>query len=294
MWPRLVAIVVLVSMPGPGCRAPAPAPEEPSTTPIASPSPEPEPEPADCAPSSFEPTDDGFVWIVGDQRVRFVASEEADDLAYNYRRRQVRLEAVDGGTGSLSADCYTETDCDVPPDAEGRDRWCLVSNGLDGSHGLFDLLAPLRPCETPLELLEAMAIRSTSPTCLRTALVTYPGAAYDELGFFSEIMAEEGVPAEVIAEVDALAKEAADADRGHGDPEDDARSAAALRTLRERIAPYTTTSAAWRVDLLAARALARLEDRYPATLVGPEETFYDLRSEDPWDIVPTPAPWARP
>ena len=36
------------------------------------------------------------MWSIGAQQVRFRATEQAGELAYNYRRRTVRLETVDG------------------------------------------------------------------------------------------------------------------------------------------------------------------------------------------------------
>ncbi len=276
-----VAVVLLLS-----CAKASPiAPAPPPTIAAAAPPPQ-------CNRSAFVPTADGVVWSIGGQQVRFRATEETGELAYNYRRRTVRIDAVDGGA-FIASSCYAETDCGAPPDADGDDRWCLATHGLEGAHTLFDLIAPHRPCESPIELLEALAAHATAPACLRVALGTYPGAAYDQVGFLEEDLATQGVPPDVITAVIAHAKAAEDLDSGVRDPAEQAAAAAALRDLRQAIAPYLALGPAWKLDLLAARALATLERRYPATLVGPDEALDDVVSTDPWQTVPTPAPWAR-
>lgn len=290
LWPALLLACTKPSPPAvepPAAALTSAGPAGPDTTAA--------PAAAACSTSTFTPTEGGVVWSSGAHRVRFRAIEEAGELAYNYRRRTVRMEAVDGESAYLESSCYTETDCDAPNDADGNERWCLVAHGLRGAPTLFELVARHRPCESAMELLEALAVHSASPTCFRVALGSYPGIVYDELGYLSETMATQGVPAEVITAVEAHAKAANDADGGRQDPQDEAASAAALRELRQVLAPYTTTEAAWQVDLLAARALASLEDRHPYTLVGPDETFYDVVSttEDPWTTVPTAPPWVK-
>lgn len=248
-----------------------------------------------CNPSRFEPSAEGFTWIVGGTSIQFRTSETTEaQYAYNYRRRTARVESIGDPTIYLESSAYTETDCGAPPDPEGNDVWCLVSHGLVGAGSLFPLVQAHRPCETGLELLEAFALHSTAPTGFRVALGTYPGALYDEMGELSERMAEQGLEAELIEMIDAHAKAAQDADHGYNRPEDNAKCAAALREARKLLAPHTHLEAAWTADLVAERALARLERRYPYTLVGPNETFYDVvdPDADPWVIQPTPPPWS--
>jgi hypothetical protein len=248
-----------------------------------------------CNPSRFERSAEGFTWIVGDASLRFRTREEAaDEPAYNYRRRTARIELVDDPSVFLESSAYTETDGDAPPDPEGNDRWYLVSHGLVGAGSFFALVQAHRPCESGLELLEAFAQRSTAPTCFRVALPTYPGALYEEMGMLSEEMAEQGLERGLIEAIDAHAKRAEDAYQGYDRPEDTAKCAAALEEARKLLAPHTGLEAAWKADLVAARSLARLQRRYPDTLVGPQETFYDVvdTAADPWVVEPTPAPWS--
>ncbi len=251
--------------------------------------------PAACNPSRFDPTPEGFTWTVGDATLEFRAHETAEaEYAYNYRRRTARIESVDDPSIFLESSAYTETDCGAPPDADGNDVWCLVSHGLVGASSLFPLIEAHRPCESGLEILEAFAIHSTSPTSFRVALPTYPGALYEELGMLSEEMAEQGMEPALLEEIDAYAHEAEDADQGYDRPEDNAKCAAALEKARALLAPHTGLAGAWKADLVAARSLARLQRRYPYTLVGPRETFYDVVDADasPWIIQPTPSPWS--
>lgn len=250
-----------------------------------------------CNPSRFERSAEGFTWVIGGASLRFRTHEKVEEqYTYNYRRRTARIESIDDPTIYLESSPYTETDCGAPPDPEGNDLWCLVSHGLYGAESLFPLIEAHRPCESGLELLEAFALHSTAPTGFRVALTTYPGALYEELGELSEQMAEQGLEAGLIEAIDAHAKAAEDAYQGYDRPEDNAKCAAALAEARKLLAPHTRLEAAWRADLVAMRALARLEKRYPYTLVGPRETFYDVVDShtDPWIMKPTPPPWSGP
>lgn len=76
--------------------------------------------------------------------------------------------------------------------------------------------------------------------------------------------------------------------------EDNAKVAKILRSLRKTIAPYTHLEAAWALDLLATRALATVEVRYPYTIVGEGNRFYDVVEGDGETekiIRDTEAPW---
>ncbi len=261
---------------------PPPAPTQPDATPEPT---------ARCSPSRFETTDDGITWRVGDAKIPLSVSQRNGEHRYNYTNRTVRIEAPATPGVFLEASCYTETDCGAEKDADGNDRWCLVSHGLSGASTWFGLVAEHRPCESPLELLEAFALHAPSPTCLREALPTYPGALYETTEPYDR-MVEAGVPAEVVASLDRHAKAAMDADRGYNDPGDNAKAAEALRALRELIAPHTQGEAAWGLDLLAARALARLEGRYPNTLVGRGNRYYDVGGAGGEEIRETDAAWA--
>ncbi|MCH9680503.1 MAG: hypothetical protein K0V04_03635 [Deltaproteobacteria bacterium] len=250
-----------------------------------------------CHPSRFDRSSDGFTWIVGDATIEFRTHETVEaEYAYNYRRRTARIESIDDPSIFLESSAYTETDCGAPPDSEGNDVWCLVSHGLVGAHSLFPLIETHRPCESGLELLEAFALHSTSPTSFRVALATYPGALYEQLGVSSEEMAEQGMEAALIEKIDVYAHAAEQADQGYDRPEDNAKCAAALEEARVLLAPHLGLAAAWKADLVAARALAGLQRRYPYTLVGPRETFYDVvdTNADPWTVQPTAPPWSTP
>lgn len=249
-----------------------------------------------CTSSSFESTPTGVAWRIGDRTVEFTSTVEFSESAseYNYRRRTVHLvhDGID-----LHASCYPETDCDVPDDAEGHDRWCLVSHGLRREHLLRSLFEGSTPCESSLELLEGLAQHSAAPTCFRAALPTYPGAPWEKLAELSEPLQEEGVPAATLAELERLAKAANDADRGYNDPVDNAAVAKALRELDALLVEHAHHEAAWELRLVVARSLARVEARYPATLVGPKEVLYDAwfgAGEEPPKITRTAAPWDGP
>ncbi len=249
-----------------------------------------------CAASSFERTSSGVTWQLGDRSIEFASTIEwlEDESDYNYRRRTVHLVS---GDVDLAASCYAETDCDVPDDADGKDRWCLVSHGLQGEWSLPALLGAANPCESSFELLEGLAQHSAAPTCFRAALATYPGAPWEKLGELAEPLREGGLEAETLAELDRLAKEANDADHGYNDPADNAAAARALRKLSALLADQAPQKPVWELRLLVDRALARVEARYPATLVGPGEVLYDARfgtGEEPPEIVPTAEPWAGP
>jgi len=227
-----------------------------------------------CQPSSFERTSTGVAWRVGDAVVEFAETLEwlETESAYNYRRRTVQLSH---GEVALASSCYTETDCDVPDDPDGGKRWCLVSHGLDGSATLRALEQTRHACESPLEILEGLTQHSAAPTCFRVALGTYPGAAWEELGVLASELQAQGVSAETLAEIERLAKAAQDADRGYNDPADNAKAAAALEALQTVLAQHMDLEPAWQLGLLISRSLARLQDRYPATLVGPNDKLYD-------------------
>lgn len=252
-----------------------------------------------CNPSTFERDAEGrIVWRIGDASVRFAATEELEaDTTYHYRRRSIRIEAVDDPAVHLESACYPETDCGAPPPPDDPDEelWCLVSHGMYGFSAFFELIARHRPCEAPLDLFEGLVLQAPSPTCFRVGLPIYPGAAYEALGEQHEALVAAGIPQEVIERFDAHAEAAEHADRGMNDPEDNARAAVALDALRAALAPYTEQEAAWIVDVTAARALARVRPRYPYVLVGPGEKLYDVVSTetDPWTLAPTPAPWGR-
>lgn len=249
-----------------------------------------------CAASSFERTSDGVTWRLGDRSIEFASTIEwlEDESDYNYRRRTVHLVS---GDVDLAASCYAETDCDVPDDADGKGRWCLVSHGLEGEWSLPALIDTANPCESSLEVLEGLAQHSAAPTCFRAALPIYPGAPWEKLGELSEPLREGGLPAATLADFERLAKAANDADKGYNDPADNAAAAQALRQLDDLLSDQAPQESIWELKLMVARALARVEGRYPATLVGPDEVLYDAWlgvGEDPPKIVPTAAPWARP
>jgi hypothetical protein len=145
-------------------------------------------------------------------------------------------------------------------------------------------------------LLEALALHATAPTCFRVGLSVHPSSLYDEMGVLSEEMAAQGIEPQLIERIEAHAREAEQAYKGYDRPEDNAKAAAALLKARALLVPHMRREAAWKADLLAARALARLQKRYPYTLVGPEETFYDVVDfgADPWVVQLTPSPWSGP
>ena len=250
---------------------------------------------AACMTSRFEPAPGGVTWVIGDRRVAFRTHQTLAEQGANYQRRTVRVELADDPSRGIEASCYTETDCDVPADTHGNERWCLVSHRSLDAASLFEAFTRVRACEPTLELLEGLAMHSAAPTCMRAALGTYPGLVHDRLGELAEGMRAAGAPASVITAIEQHAKAAADADRGYRDPADDALAARELRALRAILAPHTTTAAGWTVDAIAQSALAQLERRYPATLVGPGEVFYDVVSGANEEIrtVPTPPPWQR-
>lgn len=252
------------------------------------------PEPA-CHASRFERTPEGFIWHVGTAALPFRAWHEAEETdRFNYRRRTAHIAYVDDPSVKISSDAYAETDCGAEPDDDGNEVWCLSSNGLVGESSLFRLVQAHRPCESGLELLEAFAMHSSAPTAFRVGLPMDQGFFHEMLGFLGESMAAEGIPQTAIDEVNAHAQRAVDADSGYRRPEDDALAIAALDDARGVLAPFLAQESAWHADVLAARALAKLRRRYPATQVGPRETLYDVvePDADPPRRVPTPAPWS--
>ena len=72
-----------------------------------------------CARSTFETRDAGIVWNVGATTILLSTTEVRGKHAYNYTERTTRIEVAGDPTTYIASSCYTETDCDVPPDANG-------------------------------------------------------------------------------------------------------------------------------------------------------------------------------